>query len=138
MGNLPDDPSKRDNDVRRYTKTWNWFLLYAFILMVFQISIVLITFELEILSMASLFAILGISSFWSVLMIAFWYSQGLDTGAVRRAIAITATILYLVLVAVIAFTEMGPSEEQQTWILTDFTAIYAVIIGFYFYTRKNG
>lgn len=123
--------------VRAYKDAKTPFMIIAFILMLFQITIVLIALETEIISMASAIAILGISTFWGVLMLAFWYSQGLDAGAVRRAIAITATILYLVLVAVIAFSELGPSEEQKTWILHDFTVVYGVIIGFYFYSKKK-
>jgi hypothetical protein len=111
------------------------FLGAAAFLAILELGVLLFGFLEIIITVAESIVFSGIITFWGVLGLSYFSSGRIDTGEMRRSIAATSTVIYFTLLGVIAFTDLGASEERLKWIVGDFTVLYGVIIGFYFSTK---
>jgi drug/metabolite transporter (DMT)-like permease len=129
---MSNEVGNNDNNKAR-----EYFFIIVIILAVIECGVIMLGFYSLNKYMPGAIAILGVITFFGMIMIGYIQSTSIKTGEVRRAIAGTATVVYFTLLAVIAFTDLGPTGEEKTWILHDFTVIYGIIIGFYFGSRAT-
>lgn len=95
-------------------------------------TLVLAAGQSELVSFALSVAVVGIVTFLALMLFAYVCHGCLKIGDTRRALAASIIVVYIILVAMVVFTDLGDSPERTKWIYDNFTVIVITVVAFYF------
>lgn len=135
---LTKDNENLDRQIKHF-RARKWFNSLKMIIVLGVLDLIIIPLLVSLLHIPLpwLFISLGIITFFGILVISNYMSttNPFDTGEIRKALTGAFVVLYFVFIPLVTFENILPTSEIVTTIITAFSTIVVVIIGFYFGTR---
>lgn len=135
---LTKENENLDRQIKHF-RARKWFNSLKMIVILGVLDLIIIPLLVAFLNIPLpwLFISLGIINFFGILVISNYMSNTnpFDTGEIRKALTGAFVVLYFVFVPLITFENILPTSEIVTTIITAFSTIVIVVIGFYFGTR---
>lgn len=135
---LTKENENLDRQIKHF-RARKWFNSLKMIVVLGVLDLIIIPLVVAFLHIPLpwLFISLGIINFFGILVISNYMSNTnpFDTGEIRKALTGAFVVLYFVFVPLVTFENILPTSEIVTTIITAFSTIVIVVIGFYFGTR---